>query len=102
MLQKPVLRGRIGKWIYSLIEYELDYEPLQAVKGQVLMDFVVDHAVDLEEGVGIIELRAWVLHFDGSICSRGQGIGCVIVSPSGEEYGLSAGLGFECMNNQVE
>jgi hypothetical protein len=33
MLQKPMLRGRMGKWIYSLIEYDLVYEPLRAVKG---------------------------------------------------------------------
>jgi ribonuclease HI len=102
MIQKPMLQGRVGKWIYSLIEYDLDYEPLWAVKGQVIMDFVVDYEVSLEEGVIIIELRAWVLHFYGSVCSRGQGIGCVIVSPSGEEYSLSAGLGFECTDNQVE
>jgi hypothetical protein len=71
MLQKTVLRGRVGKWIYLLIEYDLDYEPLQAVKGWVIVDFLVDHAVSLEEDVGIIELRAWVLHFDGSLCSGG-------------------------------
>jgi hypothetical protein len=33
MIQKPILSGRMGKWAYSLVEYELSYEPLQAVKG---------------------------------------------------------------------
>jgi hypothetical protein len=45
MLQKPVLRGRIGKWIYSLVEYDPHYESLRLVKGHVIADFVVDHMV---------------------------------------------------------
>ena len=27
MLQRPILSGRIGKWAYALIEYDLSYEP---------------------------------------------------------------------------
>jgi hypothetical protein len=28
MLLKPILSGRIGKWAYALVEYDLAYEPL--------------------------------------------------------------------------
>jgi hypothetical protein len=28
MLHKPILRGRLGKWAYSFVEYDLSYEPL--------------------------------------------------------------------------
>jgi hypothetical protein len=27
-LLKPILSGRIGKWAYALVEYDLAYEPL--------------------------------------------------------------------------
>jgi hypothetical protein len=37
MLQNPILSGRIGKWAYALIEYDLAYEPLKFMKGQVLL-----------------------------------------------------------------
>jgi hypothetical protein len=37
MMQKSILNGRLGKWTYSLVEYELSYEPLQAIKGQVAL-----------------------------------------------------------------
>jgi hypothetical protein len=47
MMQKPILSGRMGKWAYFLVEYELSYEPLKAVKGQVVADFIVDHGVRL-------------------------------------------------------
>ena len=29
MMQKPILSGRIGKWAYALIEYDLACEPLK-------------------------------------------------------------------------
>jgi hypothetical protein len=33
MLYRPILNVRIGKWAYALIEYDLTYEPLRALKG---------------------------------------------------------------------
>jgi hypothetical protein len=46
MLQQPILSGRIGKWAYTLIEYDLAYEPLKSMKGQVVADFNVEHSID--------------------------------------------------------
>jgi hypothetical protein len=34
MLHKPILSGRLGKWAYSLIEYDLPFESLRARRGQ--------------------------------------------------------------------
>jgi uncharacterized membrane protein YozB (DUF420 family) len=33
ILLKPILSGRIGKWAYALVEYDLAYEPLRSMKG---------------------------------------------------------------------
>jgi hypothetical protein len=33
MLQNLIMSGRIGKWAYALIEYDLTYEPLKSMKG---------------------------------------------------------------------
>jgi hypothetical protein len=41
MLLKPILSGRIGKWVYALIEYDPAYKPLRSMKGQVVADSVV-------------------------------------------------------------
>jgi hypothetical protein len=41
MLQQPILTGRIKKWAYAWIEYDLAYEPLKSMKDQVVADFIV-------------------------------------------------------------
>ena len=65
MLQKPILSGRISKWAYALIEYDLACEPLKSMKGQIVADFIVEHRIsdehDLE--VGYIVCTPWKLYF---------------------------------------
>jgi hypothetical protein len=102
MLLKPILSGRIGKWAYALVEYDLSYEPLRTMKGQVVADFIVDHAVVVDHSVNFFQLKPRGLYFDGSVCSKGQGAGCVLISPSGVYIDLSIRLEYACTNNQVE
>jgi hypothetical protein len=72
------------------------------MKGQVVADFIVDHAVDVDHSVNFVQLKSWGLYFDGSVCSKGQGAGCVVVSPSGMYIDLPIRLEFACTHNQVE
>ena len=54
MLQKPILSDRIGEWAYALVEYDLAYESLESLRGQIIADFIVEHRIndkhDLEVG----------------------------------------------------
>jgi hypothetical protein len=102
MLLKPILSGRIGEWAYAFVEYDLAYEPLRLMKGQVVTDFIVDHAIEVDHPISLIQLSPWRLYFHGSVCAKGQGAGCVIVSPSGVDIDLSVRLEFACTNNLVE
>jgi uncharacterized protein (DUF486 family) len=86
MLQKPILSGRLGKWAYALLEYDLRYEPIKAVKDQVVADFIVDHCIDVEGVVCLADVEVWRLFFNGSMCNQGQGVGCAIVLPDRVEY----------------
>jgi ribonuclease HI len=72
------------------------------MKGQVVVDFIVDHAIDVDHSVDFVQLKPWGLYFDGLICRKGQGARCVIISPSGMYIDLSIRLEFACTNNQVE
>jgi hypothetical protein len=49
-LQQPILSGGIRKWAYALIEYDLAYESLKSIKGQVVADFIVEHYIDQNSG----------------------------------------------------
>ena len=104
MLQKPILSGRIGKWAYALVEYDLACEPLRSMRGQIITDFIVEHRIndkhDLE--VGYVTCTPWKFFFDGSACDDGQGIGAVLISPSGTIFEFSNRLEEERTNNQVE
>jgi ribonuclease HI len=102
MLLKPILSGRMGKWAYVLVEYDLAYELLRSMKGQVVADFIVDHVIDVNHSVNFVQLKSWGLYFDGSVCSKGAGGRCVVVSPSGVYIDLSIILEFASANNQVE
>ena len=61
MIQRPILSGQIGKWAYGLIEYDLAYEPLKSMKGQVVADFIVEHRIDPEQeaGLHIVSAKPW-------------------------------------------
>jgi hypothetical protein len=58
MLHRPILSGRLGKWAYDLVEYDMVYESLKSIKGQIVTDFIVEHWVDIEHDldVGLILL----------------------------------------------
>ena len=85
MLSMPILNGRIGKWIYALTEFDIRYELANAVKGQVMADFVTQHC---GQAIGLVEPMPWTLSFDGSSCKQGSGIGIVIISPRGQVLNL--------------
>ena len=46
MLRKPILSGKIGKWAYALVEYDLACESLKSMRGQIVPDFIVEHRIN--------------------------------------------------------
>ena len=104
MLQKPILSGRIGKWAYALVEYDLACEPLKSMRGQIVVDFIIEHWIndeyDLE--VGCITCTLWKLYFNRSVCDDGQGIGVALISLNGAIFEFSNRSKEDCTNNQVE
>jgi hypothetical protein len=92
MLQNPIMSGRIDKWAYTLIEYDLAYKPLKSMKGQVVADFIVKHRIDDTHKLDMsyLTVTPWTLYFDESICNEGQGICIMLVSPSNASFDFSS------------
>jgi hypothetical protein len=78
-----ILNGRISKWIFALLEFDLRYESARAVKGQVIADFITHHC---GKEVTLLELTPWALFFDGSTYKQGGRVGIVLVSPQGVSF----------------
>jgi ribonuclease HI len=104
MLQQLILSGRIKKWAYALMEYDLAYEPLKSIRGQVVVDFIVKHSIDQnsDESCNLVLIRPSKLFFDGSACREGQGVRIVLISPRGAIFEQSIHLEYFCTNNQAE
>jgi hypothetical protein len=104
MLQQPILSGRIGKWAYALIEYDLAYESLKSIKCQVVADFIIEHSIDQNnnESCNLVSIHPWKLIFDGSACREGQGVGIVLISPRGAVFEQLIRLEYFCTNNQAK
>ena len=58
MLSAPVLKGRLGKWMFALSEFDIQYQPAKAVKGQALADLVADR---ISTDIAALFIRAWAM-----------------------------------------
>ncbi|XP_058784569.1 uncharacterized protein LOC131659384 [Vicia villosa] len=102
MLSKPIMHSRIGNWALALTEYSLAFMPLKAMKGQVVSDFIVDHAV-VETPQLLVELKPWRLFFNGSTHKEGSGVGILLILTDGIPTKLKYRIeGPSCSNNEAE
>ncbi len=99
MLSAPILKGRDGKWIFALTEFDLRYDSPKAIKGQAIADFIVDHR---HGSIGSVYIVPWTLFFDGSVCTHGCGIGLVIIPPREASFVFSYTIKPYATNNQAE
>ena len=56
----------------------------------------------MELGIYEVEMRPWVLKFDGSSTEKSVGAGIVIISSKGMKTTISFNLAFKYTNNQDE
>jgi hypothetical protein len=81
MLSAPVLKGRLGKWMFALLEFDIRYQPAKPVKGQALADLIAERT---SSDIAALSIRARAMYFDGSVCGDGSGIGILLVSLGGQ------------------
>jgi hypothetical protein len=81
MLSAPVLKGRLGKRMFALLEFDIRYQLAKAVKGQALADLIAERT---SSDIAALSISAWAMYFDGSVCGDGSGIGILLVSPRGQ------------------
>jgi hypothetical protein len=87
-----------------LIEYDVAYESLKSIKGQVVANFIVEYSIDQnnDESCNLVSIHPWKLFFDGSTCREGQGVGVVLISSREAVFEQLVRLEYFCTNNQAE
>ncbi|XP_052477677.1 uncharacterized protein LOC128033725 [Gossypium raimondii] len=119
MMESTTLNGRMARWQILLSEFDIVYVSQKAVKGSAIADFLAIRAlVDYEplnfdfpnEDLMYVTTaeenpqmdQVWKLNFDGASNAVGNGIGAVLISPSGDHYPFASKLDFDCTNNMAE
>ncbi|XP_019175767.1 PREDICTED: uncharacterized protein LOC109171093 [Ipomoea nil] len=91
------------KWAVELPQYSLEYLPRTAIKGQALVDFIVECTIperqegQTEEGAG-----EWEMYTDGASSKKGCGGGVVLISPEGFRAYQALRFCFPLSNNEAE
>ncbi|XP_039146852.1 uncharacterized protein LOC120284115 [Dioscorea cayenensis subsp. rotundata] len=100
ILQRPEYSGRLTKWAIELGEYDICFEPRQAIKGQALADFIVECIG--EEELNKVDEHIWKMFVDGASSSSGSRAGVVLISPEGDILDYSLRFAFLSSNNIAE
>ncbi|CAL2257309.1 unnamed protein product [Prunus armeniaca] len=119
VLQKPEMSGRLVKWAIELGEFDIQFKPRPAEKGQAVADFISEltppalsetsfpnailtapEKMDTERFDTSVPL--WILHMDGSANQQGCGAGLVLTTPDGGKVEYALRFNFRTSNNEAE
>ncbi|GJT82707.1 reverse transcriptase domain-containing protein [Tanacetum coccineum] len=85
MLLKPEKSGRVARWAIELGEHEIKFKPRNAVKAQILADFLAetkeDDETDFEEKQRMEQTIRWKLYTDAASSGDGSKEGLMVVNP---------------------
>ena len=104
VLHKLEALERLMKWAIELSEFDIRYKPKTAIKGQVLVDFVMEFtSAELAENAQTRpNLPIWKLSVDGAANSQGSRAGLILTSPEGIDIEYALRFGFQASNNEDE
>ncbi|XP_024024509.1 uncharacterized protein LOC112092474 [Morus notabilis] len=113
VLQKPDASGRLLKWSIELSQFNIDYKPRVAIKGQALADFFAEFTgFPNEAGAvdgpppppppGPPSPPRWKLYVDGSSNDNGSGAGLVLHTPESHKITSAVRFEFSASNNEAE
>ena len=89
------------QWAVELSEFDVRYQPRNAIKAQALADFIVEFTPsydDLEE----INDEKWIVYVDGSSTQYAGGIGVALQLPEGDKLRYKVRLQYQTTNNKVK
>ncbi|NAV32995.1 reverse transcriptase-like protein [Klebsiella pneumoniae] len=125
LVTRPTLSGHLARWSMVLLQFDITFIPLKAVKGQAVSNFLAAHPLPEhipindelpdEQVMSLVgeENSKWELYFDGAASFHKDvehsqtipgraGIGLVFITPSKGTLRYSYHLSEPCTNNEAE
>ena len=104
VLHKPETSGRLMKWAIELSEFDIRYKPKMEIKGQVLVDFIMEFtsAEPAKNAQTVTDPSIWKLSVDGVANTQGSGAGLILTSSEGIDIKYALRFGFHTSNNEAE
>ena len=99
-MNNPKTAGRLELWAIELSEFDIQYRPRTAIKGQIVADFIAEFTYDEDKGAG--ESPLWSIYTDRSSNRLTRGAGIVLLSPEGDAIECMVRLDFPATNNESE
>jgi hypothetical protein len=93
--------GCIVKWSFELGKFDLEFCPWQAIKSQILTDFVTEWK-ETQQPLPAEKLEHWKMYFDGSLNLEGPGVGVLFISPKGDHLKYVLQIHYKASNNDAE
>ncbi|RVW85035.1 Retrovirus-related Pol polyprotein from transposon 17.6 [Vitis vinifera] len=94
LFDRPVLTGRLMRWIVLLSEFDIQYVSQKFIKGSIVADHLgslsiskgrpIDDDFPDEEFVAMTSLSSWHMYFDGAANQSGFGIDVLLISSQGD------------------
>ena len=94
LFDRPVLTGRLMRWLVLLTEFDIQYMTQKSGKGSIVADHLaslpvsddrpIDYDFPDEQFVSITSITGWQLYFDGAANQSGFCIGSLLISPQGD------------------
>ena len=101
-MNKLEAAGRLIQWAVELSEFDVKYQPRNAIKAQALVDFIAEFTPSYDNLDEMKGSKKWVVHVDGSFTQQAGGIRVVLQSPEGDKMKHKVCLQYQTTNNEVE
>ncbi|XP_058084023.1 uncharacterized protein LOC131231740 [Magnolia sinica] len=117
VLQRPEVSGQLTRWAIELGEFDIQFRPKTAIKGQAIADFIVEFttpsarevsaegetiAPEPSSNLGTVWETRWILYVDGSSNAKRARAGIVLIAPNSTSIQYAIRLGFKASNNEAE
>ena len=93
---------RLIQWAIELSEFDIRYQPRNAIKAQALADFIAEFTPSHSNLYEMEGNKTWVVYVDGSSTLHAGGIGVVLKSPEANTLKRKVCLHYQTTNNEAE